>query len=149
VDIPALVNHFLERKGMDLKIRRLPSLAPGAVERLQNHDWPGNVRELENLVERALILNQMVPGNRPLSFEPLPAGATVPIPAKRNTLDGDDEVIRPLDEIIAGHIKRALERANGRVEGESGAARMLSLHPSTLRGRMRKLNIPYGRKSSY
>jgi transcriptional regulator with GAF, ATPase, and Fis domain len=149
VDIPALVNHLLERKCMDLKIRLLPSLAPGTLEDLQKHDWPGNVRELENLVERALILNQMGPGNQSLAFEPLLAGTTAPIPTKRHTIDadGEDEVIRPLDEIVAGHIKRALDRAHGRVEGKSGAARMLGLHPSTLRGRMKKLNIPYGRKT--
>jgi transcriptional regulator with GAF, ATPase, and Fis domain len=125
----------------------LPSLAPGAVDRLQNYDWPGNLRELENLVERALILKQMTPGSKRLSFEALLASPTAPIASEENGFDADADVIRPLDEIMAGYIKKALDRANGRVEGESGAARMLGLHPSTLRGRMKKLNIPYGRKS--
>jgi transcriptional regulator with GAF, ATPase, and Fis domain len=145
VDISSLVNHFLERKGMDLKIRQLPSLAPGAIERLQKYDWPGNVRELENLVERALILNQMTPGNKLLTFKSLLASTTAPIPSEKSRFDADEDVIRPLDEITTGYIKKALDRANGRVEGESGAARMLGLHPSTLRGRMKKLNISYGR----
>jgi transcriptional regulator with GAF, ATPase, and Fis domain len=52
----------------------------------------------------------------------------------------------PLEEIMADHIQTALKRADGRVEGKNGAARLLGLHPSTLRGRMRKLGIPYGKK---
>jgi transcriptional regulator with GAF, ATPase, and Fis domain len=48
--------------------------------------------------------------------------------------------------MIAIHIQRALEKTNGRVEGKNGAARILGLHPSTLRGKMKKLEIPYGRK---
>jgi transcriptional regulator with PAS, ATPase and Fis domain len=60
IDIPTLVDYFLEKKSMDLKIRKLPSLAPGAIEKLHTYDRPGNVRELENLVERTLILNQMM-----------------------------------------------------------------------------------------
>jgi transcriptional regulator with GAF, ATPase, and Fis domain len=56
--------------------------------------------------------------------------------------------VRPLDEVIAAHIEEALDRSKGRVEGENGAAQRLGLHPSTLRGRMRKLGIPHGRRRS-
>lgn len=145
VDIPALVNHFLERKCRELKIRNLPSFATGAVERLQAYEWPGNVRELENLVERALILNKMTDGMSPLSFDTLLKGQ---IPVAQDCVPAaQDAEIHPLDEVVASHIRKALERANGRVEGEDGAARMLGLHPSTLRGRMKKLSIPYGRNA--
>ncbi|MDM8552862.1 helix-turn-helix domain-containing protein [Desulfobacterales bacterium HSG2] len=33
------------------------------------------------------------------------------------------------------------------VEGERGAARVLEINPSTLRKRMKKLGIPFGRKA--
>jgi transcriptional regulator with GAF, ATPase, and Fis domain len=39
------------------------------------------------------------------------------------------------------HIRRVLERTSWVIEGERGAARMLGLHPSTLRNRLRKLGI--------
>ena len=55
-DMPALLQHFIERKAGELKIGETPQLAPGAIDRLMAYDWPGNVRELENLVERAMIL---------------------------------------------------------------------------------------------
>jgi transcriptional regulator with GAF, ATPase, and Fis domain len=52
-----------------------------------------------------------------------------------------------LDEINAEHIKQALRTAGGKINGPSGAAQLLGLHPNTLRKRMNKLGIPYGRKS--
>jgi len=54
-DIPQLVLHFLDtlsrREGVAPR-----TIAPDAVERLQQLDWPGNVRELRNTIERLLIL---------------------------------------------------------------------------------------------
>ncbi|MGD8386954.1 MAG: helix-turn-helix domain-containing protein [Desulfobacteraceae bacterium] len=47
--------------------------------------------------------------------------------------------------MVVRHIRKALAATGGRVEGTAGAARLLGLHPSTLRGRMKKLGIPYGR----
>ncbi len=35
-----------------------PTYTTDAIELMQNYDWPGNVRELENVVQRALILQQ-------------------------------------------------------------------------------------------
>jgi transcriptional regulator with GAF, ATPase, and Fis domain len=141
-DIPALVSHFVERKSRELKIRNLPSLDRGALDRLQAYDWPGNVRELENLVERALIHSQMADGDGWLRFD-MPS--TPPVSMKSKVTEKQSD-IRPLDETIAAHIQEALDRSKGRVEGQNGAAQMLRLHPSTLRGRMRKLGIPHGRK---
>ncbi|MGI8545238.1 MAG: sigma-54-dependent transcriptional regulator [Aridibacter sp.] len=53
-DIPELVQHFIEkfcsRSGKEV------SVAPAAMEILNNRDWDGNVRELENTIERAITL---------------------------------------------------------------------------------------------
>jgi len=137
------VNHFVEKKSRELKLSERPPLAQEALELLQGYHWPGNVRELENLVERALILNQIASSRGPLKFEPL---AAAPILRKNEISERTDTVIRPLEEMIARHIKKALAQTGGKVEGVKGAARLLGLHPSTLRGRMKKLGIPYGRK---
>ena len=72
-----------------------------------------------------------------------------PMPIHKTDSTDSEDAIRPLDEMMADYIRKALERANGRVEGETGAAKMLGLHPSTLRGRMKKLKIPYGRGMGY
>jgi DNA-binding NtrC family response regulator len=141
-DISALVHHFIERKSKELKLTGRPVLAPGALDRLMAYDWPGNVRELENLIERALIQSR---GDM-LSFETLsapqvPVGPEVTGDAARN------RTVLSLDEINAQHIRQALEMAGGKINGPGGAAQILGLHPNTLRSRMNKLGIPYGRRS--
>ncbi len=53
-DIPALINHFLDR--LDREYGRRLTLRPRALEALLRYDWPGNVREMENLLERLSIM---------------------------------------------------------------------------------------------
>jgi transcriptional regulator with GAF, ATPase, and Fis domain len=141
-DIPALVHHFIDRKSKELKLAERPVLAPGAIERLMAYDWPGNVRELENLIERALIQSR----GGMLSFETLSAPQ---VPVRREVAPEvwSDLALLSLDKINAQHIREALEMAGGKINGPGGAAQILGLHPNTLRGRMNKLGIPYGRKS--
>ena len=54
-DIPLLVQHFIE-KYTRLTGKKIKSISPAALERLEARDWPGNVRELENVIERAVVL---------------------------------------------------------------------------------------------
>lgn len=137
-DIEPLVRYFLERKTMEMGHRLKPVLAPGALEDLLRYEWPGNVRELEHTVERALILN--VDG--PLRFGDFKipeACGTAPPPAS------DIPPMQTLDTAMNDHISRVLAACGGRVEGRSGAARILGVKPGTLRYRMKKLGIPFGR----
>ncbi len=56
-DIPALVDHFLDKHRYSPI--SLPAPITGeAVEALVKYDWPGNVRELENLIQRAVVLSR-------------------------------------------------------------------------------------------
>jgi transcriptional regulator with GAF, ATPase, and Fis domain len=140
-DIPALVHYFIDRKCKEMKLTERPLLAAGAVDKLMAYDWPGNVRELENMIERALIQCR----GDPLSFETLSAPK---IPVGRDAVrdTGRNRTVLSLDEINAQHIRQALETAGGKINGSGGAAQILGLHPNTLRSRMIKLGIPYGRK---
>ena len=54
-DIPLLVDHFLKRYALNNPAK---TMNPEAMELLMKYDWPGNVRELENVMERALILDE-------------------------------------------------------------------------------------------
>ncbi len=54
-DIPLLVDHFLKRYALNNPAK---TVNPEAMELLMKYDWPGNVRELENVMERALILDE-------------------------------------------------------------------------------------------
>lgn len=49
--------------------------------------------------------------------------------------------IPSFDEAVREHIQTVLSFCNGRVHGRGGAADLLKLNPSTLRTKMRKLNI--------
>jgi transcriptional regulator with GAF, ATPase, and Fis domain len=80
-DIPALVQHFIERKAGELKIGETPQLAPGAIDDLMAYVWPGNVRELENVIERSMILHR----GEPLNFDDL--GSSRPTPAAAPRLE--------------------------------------------------------------
>jgi two-component system response regulator PilR (NtrC family) len=66
-DIPLLAREFLGRFAKSMT-KRIDSIAPEAMRRLEVYDWPGNVRELENTIERAVALES---GNR-ISDEALP-----------------------------------------------------------------------------
>jgi transcriptional regulator with GAF, ATPase, and Fis domain len=140
-DIPALVHHFIERKSKELKLAKRPVLVPGALDRLMAYNWPGNIRELENVIERALIQSR---GDM-LSFEAL-SGPQVPVGREVMREAGSDFALPSLDKINAQHIRQALEMAGGKINGPGGAAQLLGLHPNTLRSRMLKLGIPYGRR---
>ncbi len=128
-DIPLLLQHLVPRIARRLG-RPVDGLSPTFVERALAYDWPGNIRELENLVERALIVSH----GGLLDARELFAGAASP---PRAEAAGNDT----LDELERAHIRRVLDGTSWRIEGDHGAARKLGLNPSTLRGRMRKLDI--------
>ncbi len=142
-DIPALAHHFIERKAKQLKLPEVPTLAPGVIDRMIAYHWPGNVRELENIIERALILYK--DGPLEVSME---LGATA---TKNADMVRDKESITTplesttLEDVTKSHIHNMLGQTNGKVHGPGGAAELLGLNPSTLRNKMNKLGIRYGR----
>jgi len=141
VDIPALVQHFVRKKCREMRIHIPPTPSSIEIKKLMNHDWPGNVRELENSVERALIRSLAGASKERLIFDDTgrpPQQSTLPSP------DLEQEV-PTLDEVMRNHIERVLLLCHNRIDGPYGAAGRLGLNPSTLRHRMRKLGIPFGK----
>ena len=142
-DVPALTRYFVEQKGRELGITVPPAIAPGALERLMNYSWPGNVRELENLVERELIRHR---GGQ-LRFDSLlPSDRDSETQSVTATIDGGP---LNLDEAMSLQISKVLKMTKGKIHGPGGAAELLGINPNTLRGRMSKLGIIYGRKMEY
>ena len=128
-DIPQLV-HFLVSKFAMRVGKRIENVSRTAMERLLSYPWPGNVRELENVLERAVILS-----NSPtLEIEP----EMLALPS--HDVVADDKA-STLEQVEREHIARALKQTDGVINGERGAAKVLGLHPNTLRSRMKKLNI--------
>ena len=54
-DIPHLVEYFLNRLNSKYG-KSIKGLQVGVIDDLKAYDWPGNLRELENILERAVIL---------------------------------------------------------------------------------------------
>ena len=155
-DIPAFVEHFVERKARELGFRTTPALGPGVIDRLINYEWPGNVREVAKVVERALIQS----GGKRLSLDDMalrsrakrPDGEPAVVDGSQPPLRGAAQSSAPfrqahlrLDEVEASHIRQVMEMTGGKIEGKNGAAAILGMNPGTLRHRMQKLNISFGR----
>jgi transcriptional regulator with GAF, ATPase, and Fis domain len=141
-DLPNLVRHFVERKSSELGFQELPLYSKTSLNNLMSYNWPGNVRELENMVERALIQNRGQNEKGPLRFE---ISALPEQKREKEALPDFDADLPKLDELASRYIRKVLKLTNGRLEGPHGAARILDIHPNTLRNRMKKLGIPFGR----
>ena len=133
--------------------RRAQAVDPQSLADLSNYSWPGNVRELENLVERALVM-QDAPVLK-ITTDPLAttapveraalAAAAADLTMTRTTLAGpvdfDDTLSTGLHVVQRDHILRVLDATHWVIEGNHGAALKLGLKPATLRHRMKKLGI--------
>jgi len=139
-DIPALIKYFIEKKSRELNLPPPPGLSPGAVDRLLHYPWRGNVRELENVVERALILSK----GTPLRFKELDIALTPENPFHSQATPTAE--IPTLEELNIQHIRRVLQLTQGKINGPNGCAAILGIKPNTLRARMDKLGISYGKK---
>jgi transcriptional regulator with GAF, ATPase, and Fis domain len=58
----------------------------------------------------------------------------------------DEQGLERLDDVEARHIEAVLNKVGRKVSGKGGAAEVLGINPNTLRHRMRKLGIGFGRK---
>lgn len=134
-DIRLLVNHFLQKYGIDEKKEKL-KLSPEAWKVLFNHDWPGNIRELENVIERAVVLNNdgLI---EPEDFPSYLSGVEKELDIER-FIPPEAPLQKTLEQIEAQHIKRALKRCNN---VQSHAAEMIGITKSLIQHKMKKYNI--------
>jgi formate hydrogenlyase transcriptional activator len=126
-DIPLLVDYFLDKFNRKLG-KNVRMVTNGTMSGLMAHTWPGNVRELESVIERAVIISR---------------GSTLQVLDEFDAphASGQRDEAVPLVEMERDYISQVLQRTHWRIEGSQGAARILGINPSTLRGRMRKEGI--------
>jgi len=127
-DIPELVRFFADKYSRKIgkQIETIPKLAMKA---MQEYSWPGNVRELEHVIERSVITTEGTVLLLADRLEPIQGAEAV------------DSSPRDLAAMEREHIARVLRDTGWKIEGQKGAAKILNLHPSTLRSRIKKLGI--------
>ncbi len=143
-DIPLLVAYFLSRFAKKFG-RPIEAVARETMDRLVRYPWPGNIRELQNVIERAVVLS---PGPvLRLGADLLPFLDDTPPEAGSASRAGEPTAtfLVSRDEAERRHIETVLAHTRGIVEGPEGAARILDLHPNTLRSRMKKLGMLHAR----
>jgi len=133
-DIALLANFFLSQYSKTLG-RDIRAISKDTMEQLVAYHWPGNIRELQNIIERAVILcpgPELELGADLLPPSPSPAGLSSPAPASPPST---------LEDVERGHLLKVLTDTDWVIEGPKGAARILGLHPNTLRSRLVKLGL--------
>jgi PAS domain S-box-containing protein len=128
-DIPLLVGFLIDKFKTRIG-KQVDGVGRSTMQRLLAYSWPGNVRELENVLERAVILasspileidpDHLSASSSSTSAEPQPGS---------------------LESVERAHIRVVLEQTGWVIEGPKGAAKVLELHPNTLRSRLKKLGI--------
>ena len=137
-DIALLAQHFLEKySAKNEKI--FIDISLDTIEALMSYSWPGNVRELENVIERAVVLNN----DNQLRLKHLPEqvrnskkqdkasiGTEIPL--------HDGGRILPLELVEKYAIEAALKRCLGNV---SEAAGKLKIGQATLYRKIKQFGL--------
>ena len=143
-DIPILTSFFVDRFSRQFG-KRITGISQDSMELLSRYNWPGNIRELQNVVERAVVLSpgpvlKLGPDLLPSTGAPSPAEEVVTTTRAAQGGNGQSQNAS-LEEVEKHHIIEVLKQTGWVIEGPRGAAKILSLHPNTLRSRMKKLGI--------
>ena len=148
-DVPALVLFFLARFSKKCG-KEIQGVSQQTMDLLLGYPWPGNIRELQNVIERGVALCQgqvlqlgpdLLPLERPQADFQKAAPVVASGDAKKNDQTNGESGLLPLEEVERRHILTVLQKTDGIIDGHRGAAKILDLHPNTLRSRMRKLGI--------
>jgi len=118
--------------------RQLAPLGAEGAARLRAYSWPGNVRELQNVIERAVITARSGQLNLDRA---LPAASVVDEGGSRPAEPSGVLTTRDLARLERENLRRALEATGWQIAGDSGAARLLGMAPSTLASRIKALGI--------
>jgi len=125
-DIPALAKSILHQLNQKLH-KQVEGINNRSLDKLMRYNWPGNIRELQNILEREMILS---------------SSKILHIKQNFNISKNVPDITKvPLAEIEKRYILEVLNDCRWRIGGEQGAAKILGMPDSTLRSRMKKLNI--------
>jgi len=123
-DIKLLVEKFVEYFNGHMG-KKVSIISKKDIDSLENYAWPGNVRELKNIIERAMIQS---------------TGKKLVLNMPQQSTETTGAFVTH-EEHEKQYIVKVLESTYWKVMGENGAAKILDMHPSTLKSKMKKLGI--------
>jgi len=118
-DIRPLSAYFLQ-KHLPKANKKITAFSDEAMEILLHYSFPGNVRELENIIERAIILEQ----GRVISPQSLPRGIRV---LEIETIEPDS--IKTVDEVVKEYAGKVVRMLDG---NKTRAAELLGISRTSL-----------------
>ena len=128
-DIPLLIAHFLEKYGHPEF-----NIAVDTLKKLQLYPWPGNIRELENVIHRAIALNEgnlLLPEDLPQNLQ----GGHVSVNGFHIELPPEGLQLEALEKSL---LQAALARTNG---NQTQSAKLLGLTRPAFIYRMEKYGV--------
>lgn len=127
-DISLLANHFAKMYAAKY-FKPNASIAPSAIEKLQQYSFPGNVRELQYTIERAIIMaeSELIEA-KDLLFSPLENAVT----------DAEETAEMKLSTLEKNTIMKVIDKHNGNI---SRAAKELGLTRTALYRRLSKYEL--------
>ena len=123
-DIPLFVTHFVKQYSAKIG-KHFDKIPKKIIQQLTRYSWPGNIRELDNIISRAVIISEE--GNLQISLPEFP-----------HPNSPDQSSYKEMEKTF---ILQTLRDSGWKIEGREGAAHKLSLKPSTLRNKMKRLQI--------
>ena len=135
-DIPLLAEHFLGRFRAQMG-KPVTGITREALRLLEAYHWPGNIRELENVIERAVALEQS-PVILPDSLSPVVRGLTPKSPAAIELPESGFDLEAYVQQIERNYLAEALRRAGG---VQSRAAEILGMSFRSFRYYAKKYDL--------
>jgi Nif-specific regulatory protein len=136
VDIPLLLNHYLEK--FNRTYGRKVRIDEKAIDVLSTYSWPGNVRELANTIERLVIMTEasiLIPADLPPTISN--AGDMMTPVAQEARVD----VTGLNGEVAVLERRRIIQALKKSDFVQQKAAKTLGISPRQLGYRIKKYNI--------
>ena len=138
-EVPALVEHFLERFGREMQ-KPLLRVADETLEYLLLYRWPGNVRQLANELRRMVALAEpgamLTPAQ--LSKDIVASRRTIPIEPSEMVMRLDQPLADATEQLERAVIERALTSSGG---NNDQAAKLLGLSRKGLYLKRQRLGL--------
>lgn len=127
-DIGPLAEYFTKQSSAKTN-KKIETINPEFLDKLENYNWPGNIRELKNVIERSVILA----GGDTLSVEVLPYELQHPVAKSTKSLSAF-----AMQSIEKLHIQKVLNYTKG---NKAETARLLEIGIATLYRKLEEYNI--------